>query len=373
MSARMIKFPSIEQYRNIVHNVTSRAHYVGKDANGDAMYDTTLPIPTLSFNGTVKLHGTNASIACGMNGPMWCQSRENIITPEKDNAGFAMHVKANEKVYSDMLVEAQRIKELSDADSMLIFGEWCGGNIQKNVAISQLPKMFVVFGIARVDSEGDKEWFTEKQIWDVFQDAFGANEQKDYFYRPIPNLYHIYEFDSYTIEIDFARPHDSQNKLADLTLAVEQECPVGKKLGATAEKGKMTGEGIVWKCTTPTYEDSGNWFKVKGDEHAAKSKVKTLAAVDVQRIDDINALAETVTPAWRLEQILQSTFDTLNGGVVDIKRTGEYIKNVMADVLKEELDTIAASGFTTKDITGAVGKLAREHLLANLPFAALGT
>jgi hypothetical protein len=64
--------------------------------------------------------------------------------------------------------------------------------------------------------------------------------------------------------------------------------------------------------------------------------------------------------------MMQQTFDTLNGGLLDIKKMGDFIKAVMADVLKEDLDIIAASGFTTKDITGSIGNIARKYLMTQL-------
>jgi RNA ligase len=362
MTKRMIKFPSIEQFRNVVHNVTSRAHYAGKDELGNVIYDTSKPLPTLAFQGTVKLHGTNAGIACDAEGTVWCQSRENIITPMSDNAGFAMYVEANKVFYRELLNQAMLAYSLHNDEALLIFGEWCGGNIQKKVAITQFPKMFVIFGMARVDAEGQKEWFLPDEIRIV------CERTHDQLGVWLDSVHHIYEFPTWEVEIDFARPHDIQNHLVDLTIAVEQECPVGKQLGATIEKGPMIGEGIVWKCVTSGYEDSGNWFKVKGELHQQASKVKTLNPVDVERIDAIHNLAVQVTPEWRLEQMFQQTFDTLNGGQPDIKRMGDYIKAVMADVMKEELDTVAASGFTTKEVTGSISKIARDYLLKQLEF-----
>jgi RNA ligase len=363
MTQRMIKFPSIEQYRNVVHNVTSRTRYIGKDADGNAMYNGELSLPTLKFQGTVKLHGTNAGIACSMHGPMWCQSRENIITPEADNAGFAMFVKSKERLFGVMLAQAQLVKRLSDNDAMLIFGEWCGAGIQKKVGLTQLPKMFVIFGMARVDAQGEKEWFNADEVRIVCERTEAHSD------TVIDNVHHIYDFPTYEIEIDFNRPHEAQNRLVEMTIAVESECPVAKQLGATTDKGPIIGEGIVWKCVTPGYEDSGNWFKVKGEAHKAdKTKTKVLTSVDVERIDAIHALAEEVTPEWRLEQMYQQTFNTLNGSLPDIKGMGGYIKAVMQDVLKEELDIIAASGFTTKDITGAISKIARDYLIKQLTF-----
>jgi hypothetical protein len=89
---KMIKFPSIEQFRSVVATVLRQFNFVGLDENGDAIYDTTKPKPTLTFKGTVKLHGTNAAVCWNASSGMWAQSRENIITPEKDNAGFAFFV-----------------------------------------------------------------------------------------------------------------------------------------------------------------------------------------------------------------------------------------------------------------------------------------
>jgi uncharacterized protein YozE (UPF0346 family) len=78
---KMIKFPSIEQFRTVVTNVNRHFNYIGLDENGDAIYDVTLPKPKLTlkvlsnymeqmrqFVITLKVMGS----IC-----------ENIITPEK--------------------------------------------------------------------------------------------------------------------------------------------------------------------------------------------------------------------------------------------------------------------------------------------------
>jgi len=103
-----------------------------------------------------------------------------------------------------------------------------------------------------------------------------------------------------------------------VTLSVESECPVAKQLGATADRGSIIGEGIVWRCVTAGYTGSQYWFKVKGVKHSA-TRVKTLVAVDVERINNIQELAASLTPEWRLSQMVQETFDTLNGGLIHIR------------------------------------------------------
>ena len=98
---RHVTFPDIAQFRSAVHNVKHKTSYQGKDALGNIIHDYTTPNPVLSYEGTVKLHGTNASIIYD-GSEMWVQSRENIIEVGKDNAGFAMWVQANKEILLDV-------------------------------------------------------------------------------------------------------------------------------------------------------------------------------------------------------------------------------------------------------------------------------
>jgi len=150
---KMIKFPSIEQFRTVVSNVNRHFNFVGLDENGDAIYDPTLPKPVITFKGTVKLHGTNAGVSFNYgydenSSEFWAQSRENIITPEKDNAGFAFFVESKKHVFRKF---ANQIDSLNLFDvrhnTVTIYGEWCGGNIQKGVGITNIPKSFFIFGV----------------------------------------------------------------------------------------------------------------------------------------------------------------------------------------------------------------------------------
>lgn len=351
---RHISFPSIEQFRNVVKNVDHRFRYRGKDETGAPIYDRLAVAPTLNFEGTIKLHGTNAGVCFSPAHEMWVQSRENIITPEKDNAGFALFVHANKATMEHLYNAIRATYDVEKDDNVLIFGEWCGGNIQKGVGISQIPKTFVIFGICLVSTV---EGFEASRFWVNLHRMKHMYDQ----FRPFR---WIHEFPTYNIDIDFGNSHLSVDKLNELTLAVEDCCPVAQQLGATPEAGSMIGEGIVWKCTDPDYIDSGYWFKVKGVKHSA-TKVKTLVQVDVEKINNIRELVERLTPEWRLEQMFQKTFDTLNGGWPDIKKLGDFIKNTMSDIIKEELDTMAASGYGPKDIGGEVAKKVKAYFAAH--------
>ena len=145
---RHISFPSIEQYRNVVADVIRRAHFDGMDAEGEAIYNPNKPKPVLTFKGTVKLHGTNAGVCFNHKDKLWVQSRENIITPESDNAGFAFFVESNREAFLDLMAKVMIKNNLdTDDNTISIYGEWCGGNIQKGVGITNLPKSFFIFGV----------------------------------------------------------------------------------------------------------------------------------------------------------------------------------------------------------------------------------
>jgi len=57
-----ISYPKIVQFRNVVSNINREITYTGLDEEGKAIYDPSIEKPTLTFKGTVKLHGTNASV-----------------------------------------------------------------------------------------------------------------------------------------------------------------------------------------------------------------------------------------------------------------------------------------------------------------------
>ena len=212
MERKMITFPEIGQFRQIIKVITDNTRYSGKDENGDAIFDASKRLPTLTFTGTVKLHGTNAGVTLTKYGDMYAQSRENVISIEHDNAGFAWMVESNKEVFKDFF----KTLDIRDADYITIFGEWAGGNIQKGVAINGLPKMFVIFAVKlSYDDEAKSNYFL-------------TNEETKHLKNADAKIYNVLDFENYTIDIDFENPHLAQNKLIELTMAVEAECPVGK-------------------------------------------------------------------------------------------------------------------------------------------------
>ena len=316
----MIKFPSIEQYRNIIREVKTNHDYQGKDESGQPIYRHLSPYPVLDFVGTVKLHGTNSSVV-KYKERVEFQSRERVLSLQQDNYQFMLSM-SNKSL--DFLFEGIEFNE-----HIAVFGEWIGQGIQSGVAISNLPKTFVIFAY-KIDG-----------VWiDIQRSDFSQN------------IYHIKNFPTWNLEIDFNSPESIQNRLVELTEQVEKECPVGKHFGFLG-----TGEGIVW--TTP---DRRYCFKVKGEKHSA-TKVKTLAAVDTELVESMNEFVDNVLTESRLRQGIDKLKEM--GLEVSQKSTGEYLRWIIGDILKEEQDTIITNQFDPKKLNPLLSNKARVWFFNN--------
>lgn len=322
----MKKYQSIEQFRNVIRNVRAIHDFQGKDDEGKAIYQHKHNYPILKFIGTVKLHGTNAGIVKYVDGRVEFQSRERVLTVNDDNAGFANKFS---NVDLSFLFE-----QFEFSESVAIFGEWCGGNIQKGVAINGLEKMFVIFGVTVDDN------------WVTIPNGLHNNEV---------GIYNILQFPTFEIDIDFNTPESVQNKLIEMTVSVEECCPVGKYFGKEG-----TGEGIVFTCES----NQDLKFKSKGEKHSA-SKVKTLNEVDVELMASINEFVDMAVSENRLKQGISYFIE--NGIALEARNTGQFLSWVVTDVLKEELDTLKASGLDEKKVKAAIVTKARMWFL-NQPF-----
>lgn len=317
----MQKFPSIDQFRQVVREIRFHSDYAGKDENGDAIYKHTGDYPIITFKGTVKLHGTNAAIV-KYKDRIEYQSRERVLSLDADNCQF---MAINSKKNLNFLFDGLEFNE-----SIAIFGEWCGQGIQSGVGISSLPKMFVIFAIS-VDGEFRRV---------IMQPNYELANSLD--------IYYITQFPTYIARINFNAPELIQNELVSLTEEVEKECPVAKHFGVSG-----IGEGIVW---TATHNDHHYIFKVKGEKHSV-SKVKTLASVDVEQVESAKQFVESVVTENRLQQGVQVLKE--RGVELDQKATGDYLRWVIGDIAKEESDTIQENGLDIKKVNPLISNKAR--------------
>jgi hypothetical protein len=339
-----ISYPSIEQFRNVIANVNRRYDFVGLDENGDAIYDGTRTKPTLTFKGTVKLHGTNAGVSFNESG-YWIQSRENIITPESDNAGFAFFVESNKEVFKNFVnqINSANFFDLLN-NTVTIYGEWAGGNIQKGVGICNLPKSFFIFGVKVTPHTSSEEEQKAKPAYWI---------PSHYLKSPENRIYNIEDFQTWEMEINFNTPETVQNKLSELTLAVEAECPVAKAFGFSG-----IGEGIVWSCNV---DGVVHRFKVKGEKHSSSKHKSTLAPVDVEKVASIREFVDYAVTESRFNQGIEKVFP--NNEPVDIKKLGALMKWITDDVTKEEMDTMKANNLEPKDVNKYISTKVREMFI----------
>src|SRR5690606_6479826 len=119
--------------------------YQGKDEQGNPILRHTTPYPILLFKGRVKVHGTNAGLVLNADGSIDYQSRERLLSIGSDNAGFCTYMSGLPIHHYFMNISQQL--ETPCQEYIAIYGEWCGGSIQKGVAISGMEKAFIVFDV----------------------------------------------------------------------------------------------------------------------------------------------------------------------------------------------------------------------------------
>lgn len=321
----MLKFPSIDSIAHVFKYVRSRNNWhLGRN-------EPEKFIRRVDYIGSTKLHGSNGSIAVNLEtGEVEAFSRERPLTVDSDNYGFAFWVAANREAIYNFA------KSRFSDGVVRFYGEWVGRGIQKGVAVSELEKHFVCFMVH-------------------FDGAFffpGVYENSPFRW--------IAETHLFGITLDFSEGADNTGALNDiekLTNAVEAECPWGKMHNVSG-----TGEGIVWMPVSNNLaQDTSLWFKSKGLKHKNPDKDGKKITIDPTVVEGINKLIENILPEWRLEQGISYLKE--NGMSVDAKFTGEYIKWIHKDILKECTEEIAANGYEWRQVNGPVSTKARAYFL----------
>jgi hypothetical protein len=320
-------FPKIRQYHQVLRDLKLHYQYVGKDEAGNPVFDNTVALPVVEFVGYTKLHGTNAAICFYADGSFYCQSRENVIDEITDNAGFAHWAhKGGHKIFDCIKQQFE-----TDTKLVVVYGEWCGGSIQKGVALNELPKMFVVFGLKVVNTLDERQWHDASYIQDH-----------------AINVYNIAEAPSYTIEVDLERPDKAIEQMTSLVDVIDAECPFAKLFGISG-----IGEGLVFRQSGE--HSFGNAFKVKGEKHSV-SKIKKIPTVDVVKMDNLQQAVQTHIHEDRLQQIYDKIVLTEADKVP--QNIAPFIKNLVEDAWEEEGDAIRASDLSRKEFGAAVSKVA---------------
>ena len=369
-----ITYGSIEQFRTIIKNVKHAAQYIGVDEDNNILMNRMAKMPIVTATATEKIHGTNAAFCYSNPTGFWVQSRKNIITPENDNADCASNIyigsiKENRVATKDAWMEIVQTLAIEydinlDKNIISVYFEWSGGNIQKLSAMTGLDKRVIIFQYFKVSSiktennsnEEGKNSDDEKEYW-LETCTTGAANKKIWIYNDKHNIFNIMNYKTWEFKIDFNKPLMSQNDFIKLVEEeIEPNSPIGREMGIDGN----IGEGVVI-----TFDFNGiiYRFKVKGKEHS-KSKVKTLKPVDNIKEQAKIDFATYSCSSSRLEQAWQNTFGIGNEKMKPtINETGTFLRFVIADVMKEELDIMTDIGLTPKDVNGKIAEISRMWFL----------
>lgn len=292
----VIKFGSIGQFRNFIKTM----QYLGWRK--------------INLIGTVKIHGTNSSVGLDLkDNSLFYQSRNRVLSLDDDNYDFAKYIEDNKSEFLKIFDEIKNKINTEKYDSIIIYGELAGKGIQNKVAVSQIDRFFAPFSIVGVN----------KDTVDELDVKLSINESI--------RFYPVETFGVYNVQLDLDNVHLAQQEIKDLTISIENECPVGKYFGVSG-----TGEGIVFTDETKQYS-----FKSKGEKHSV-SKVKVIADVDIEKINKIKDFVDYSITENRLNQGIEYLKEM--NKELDISNMGDFLRWLANDVLKEEQDVITENG-----------------------------
>jgi len=195
-----ISFGSIGQFNNTIKALQYQVSYDGVGDNGKTIYKKNYTMPSITGTGTEKIHGSNFGVSYNHNDGMWCNSRKHIITTENDNAGSAFFAENRKDIIINMIVNTAYFHNINlNTHNITLFGEWCGGGIQKLSAVSGLDKRWILFQhfkVSPIDNNEDENsvWIETKYNDDTLLKS------------PENDIYNIMSFPHYVFDIDFNTP-----------------------------------------------------------------------------------------------------------------------------------------------------------------------
>jgi hypothetical protein len=301
----------------------------------------------VSYRGKIKLHGTNSAIQLCEDGIV-CQSRNNIITPSDDNAGFAS--------WANSVSNAFNFFQGNAKTDCIVFGEWCGKGIQNAVSISKIDKkVFAIFSVKLgeryiVDPDEIRILLTGKANAEDAKSLMASYEKDNIYVLPWYSD-EVHSVSLLGLDEEFESIVSKAN--AEI-LKIEDNDPwVSDNFGVTGP-----GEGLVFYPISHMDRFSDLTWKAKGEKHRAK-ETKVAVQISPEKIAEARKFAEIFTTESRLMQGATALSST-GQPVFDPKLTGQFIGWLAKDVSKECQDELEESGLEWKDISKHVTDIGRK-------------
>ncbi|KAG8836169.1 hypothetical protein FRC17_009512 [Serendipita sp. 399] len=282
-----------------------------------------------TFFGTVKIHGTNATIVITpstIKAPQY-QSRNKIITISDDNARTAKFL--SEVPLAKLVDEILSLRGVTDFEEIYICGEYAGRGIQKGVGVASLNPFFAIFNI-RIDGH----WVDLRRYRTV--------------HLPSYRVYSVANFETFEVDIDFDDEEATAatfDRMKTFTLEVVETCPVAKEiaqLGQVATPSKadkvvwVGGVGIVWSLVpTPGFDTQLLNFKTKGDQFLPTNTQPAQPSRTAADAGQVEAFVDFALGDRRLEQGIEYLKE-MGHDPSDMKSLPTFMSWVAKDVIKEE-------------------------------------
>lgn len=198
--------------------ILSKIKSIKKRSSVEDRYDLSVESTGNFFANGILIHNSNGSIRIDKEGKVICQSRERIITPQDDNAGFARFIsELPQSVFDKLTSPYSNFKEI------VVYGEWAGKGIQSKVGICQAEKFWAIFAV-KIINDAYPDGF-----WDDVEALF-IEDLREF------RIYNIADGKTWEIEVDFENPAEAINLMNQITLEVEKDSPFVTKLASEENK-----------------------------------------------------------------------------------------------------------------------------------------
>lgn len=321
--AAFYPFPSINNARTVVKKVIETC--ISEDTD------------TCEIEATTKIHGTcSAIVKHDIDGPITFQSRNRIITKDDDNASFAATMLKHMECVQRMFSEIEKVK--TGIFPIIVYGEWCGQGIQKNVAMNSVKKCFIIFKIV-LGRDQESGWVN----------------MDDYAHIKVPPIIrNIREVPVYTFILNKISFEKDLKLIDDVVQEIDKQCPYALQIFGV----HGYGEGLVLK--PKRLHSSNYWWKQKGESHQI-TLPKTHLIVNNSHKAERDFAMQYVTFERLLSAKEALHLDTTTKDIKDIMKQFSKITNwVVNDIKREETFDNKDESATKTAITARV----RELLLA---------
>lgn len=271
------------------------------------------------FIGTIKLDGTNAALVKNEDGSIEVQSRRMKLNAENDNYGCYMFF---EKIGLDFIDQHifKPVEDLLSSKNALkypleVFGEFAGKSVNSKKAVHKADDFFSIFAIHFGPiEENTQNWISLEN----FPGSSLLNEKR---------IFNSLNYPVFMLEIDIEKPQLAQSSIESLTEEVSQACPAGDFFGVEGP-----GEGIVWTCLEPGFENQRFWFKSKGKESQQRAS-KTENSLKTIEFENMQHIAEEFLVESRFLRAIEFLKEC--NLAIEKQNIKPFVEFLIEDVLKE--------------------------------------